>query len=167
MTFVDLSKVLDSVDRKTLRKRLGCSGCSERCIRIVRNFHDSMTASIRCGVAMSNPFNVGHAVKQRCVLVPTLFTIFLVAVLQSMPKNIGDVYIRTRCDGDLFNLRRLKDPSCCNGFWKTARAYLEPEGDPSDNKDEKVYRAIVMPTLLYSCGTWTLYRHHFRRLDQV
>ena len=24
-----------------------------------------------------------------------------------------------------------------------------------------------MPTLLYSCETWTLYRRHFRRLDQV
>ena len=31
----------------------------------------------------------------------------------------------------------------------------------------KVYSAIVMPTLLYSCETWTIYRRHCKRLDQV
>ena len=46
--------------------------------------------------------------KQGCVLAPTLFTIFLAAVLKSMPEELGDLYIRTRSDGDLFNLRRLK-----------------------------------------------------------
>jgi len=31
----------------------------------------------------------------------------------------------------------------------------------------KVYRAIVIPTLLYSSETWTLYRCHIKRLDMV
>lgn len=31
----------------------------------------------------------------------------------------------------------------------------------------KVYRAIVIPTLLYSSETWTLYRCHIKRLDKV
>ena len=45
--------------------------------------------------------------KQGCFLAPTLFTIFPAAVLKSMPEELGDL-IRTRSDGDLFNLRRLK-----------------------------------------------------------
>ena len=35
-------------------------------------------------------FSVGHGVKQGCVLAPTLFTIFLAAVLQNMPEGLGD-----------------------------------------------------------------------------
>ena len=31
----------------------------------------------------------------------------------------------------------------------------------------KVYRAIVIPTLLYSSETWTLYRRHLKRLHMV
>ena len=29
-----------------------------------------------------------------------------------------------------------------------------------------VYRAVVLPTLLYSCETWTCYRRHLKKLDQ-
>lgn len=29
----------------------------------------------------------------------------------------------------------------------------------------KVYRAVVLPTLLYACETWTVYRSHARRLN--
>ena len=29
-----------------------------------------------------------------------------------------------------------------------------------------VYRAVVLPTLLYGCETWTCYRRHFKKLDQ-
>ena len=29
----------------------------------------------------------------------------------------------------------------------------------------KVYRAIVLPTLLYACETWTVYQHHARKLN--
>ena len=28
----------------------------------------------------------------------------------------------------------------------------------------KVYRAVVLPTLLYACGTWTVYQQHAKRL---
>ena len=29
-----------------------------------------------------------------------------------------------------------------------------------------VYRAVVLPTLLYGCETWTCYRRHLKKLDQ-
>ena len=29
----------------------------------------------------------------------------------------------------------------------------------------KVYKAVVLPTLLYACETWTVYQHHAKRLN--
>ena len=29
----------------------------------------------------------------------------------------------------------------------------------------KVYKAVVLPTLLYACETWTVYRHHAKKLN--
>ena len=30
----------------------------------------------------------------------------------------------------------------------------------------KIYRAVVLPSLLYGCETWTLYRRHIKQLEQ-
>ena len=30
----------------------------------------------------------------------------------------------------------------------------------------RVYRAVVLPSLLYGCETWTCYRRHIKKLDQ-
>ena len=268
VTFVDFSKAFDTVDRDTLWKLLSRYGCPQIFIRVLRSFHDGMTASICCGDGCSDPFSVGHGVKQGCVLAPTLFTIFLAAVLKSMPEELGDLYIRTRSDGDLFNLRRLKakkktqelliqellfaDDSALvthslqamqdllTAFTEASRRFgltinikktevliqdthnkklnarvVLLNGIPLAEVDKftyldstisnngtidaeisrriqsaasafgklrsrlwdqrgihlktkmKVYRAIVIPTLLYSSETWTLYRRHIKRLDMV
>jgi len=54
-------------------------------------------------------FQVLHGVKQGCILAPTLFALFLAAVIEEMADNSLDgIYIRTRSDGGLFNLSRLK-----------------------------------------------------------
>ena len=29
----------------------------------------------------------------------------------------------------------------------------------------KVYKAVVLPTLLYACETWTVYQHHAKKLN--
>ena len=34
------------------------------------------------------------------------------------------------------------------------------------DKKLKLYRFVVLPTLLYACETWTVYRRHVKRLDQ-
>ncbi|XP_065056346.1 uncharacterized protein LOC135684641 [Rhopilema esculentum] len=111
VTFVDFSKAFDTVHRETLWKLLSRYGCPETFIRVLRSFHDGMSANICCGDGCSDSFSVGYGVKQGCVLASTLFTIFLAAVLKSMPEELGDISIRTRGEGDLFNLRRLKAKS--------------------------------------------------------
>ena len=47
--------------------------------------------------------------KQGCVLAPTLFSLYLTAVLETMNEGLNrGVFIRTRTDGKLFNLARLR-----------------------------------------------------------
>lgn len=54
-------------------------------------------------------FNINHGVKHSCVLAPTLFTLYLALVLETVESNLSKgVYIRTRSDSKLFNLARLK-----------------------------------------------------------
>lgn len=50
-----------------------------------------------------------HCVKQGCSLASTLFTLYLAAFSETVAYNLGKVvYIRTRSDGKLYNLSRLK-----------------------------------------------------------
>ena len=61
------------------------------------------------GSEPSEVFEVEHGVKQGCVFAPTLFSLFLTAVLDTVKVDLNaGVYIRTRADGKLFNLARLR-----------------------------------------------------------
>ena len=76
---------------------------------MIRQFHDEMSGHVSIGGDISEPFHINHGVKQGCVLAPTLFTLYLAAVLDTMSHSIAKgVYIHTRMDGNLFNLARLK-----------------------------------------------------------
>ena len=87
VTFVDFSKALDTFHRETLWKILSLYGCPKTFIRVIQSFHDGMTSSICCGDGCSDPFSVGHGVKQGCVLAATIFTIFLAAVLKKHSRG--------------------------------------------------------------------------------
>ena len=93
VTFVDFSKVFDTVDRETLWKLLSRFRCPQTFLSVLCSFHDGMTASTRCGDGCSDPFGVGRGVKQGCLLVSMLFTIFLSIVLKSMPDELGYLYL--------------------------------------------------------------------------
>ena len=59
--------------------------------------------------ASSKPFSICSGVKQGCMLAPTLFGIFFAVILkQAYGDSTDGVYLRTRSDGKLFNLSRLK-----------------------------------------------------------
>ena len=59
--------------------------------------------------AISDPFNILSGVKQGCVLAPTLFGIFFATLLKhAFGKCTEDIYLRTRSEGNLFKLSRLR-----------------------------------------------------------
>jgi len=69
-----------------------------------------MEGKVTIAGSNSESFAINHGVKQGCVLAPTLFIIYLTAVLETMSSNLN-MGIRTRSDGKLFNIARLKTHS--------------------------------------------------------
>ena len=109
VTFVNFSKAFDTVSRSLLWLLLSKYGCPDKFISLLRSFHDGMRASVSADGATSDEFGADHGVKQGCVLAPTLFTLFLAAVMYVANRGIQDgVIVTTRTDGRLFNIGRLK-----------------------------------------------------------
>lgn len=109
VAFVDLTKAFDTVSRPALYKVLGHIGCPPKLLRLVVAFHEDMNANIQFDGNSSDSFKVKSGVKQGCVLAPTLFGIFFAVLLDYAFDNAaGDIFIRTRFDGSLFNLARLR-----------------------------------------------------------
>ena len=100
--FVYFSKASDTVDRETLWKVLNLYGCPEKVVLIIKLFHEGMTGAVRIAGDTGERFTINHGVKQGCVLANPLFSLSMCTNL-----NLG-VFIKTRTDGKLFNLARLR-----------------------------------------------------------
>ena len=83
-------------------------GCSDRFILMVRQFHNGMQGHVFDDRESSAPFPVTHGVKQGCVLVVTLFSMFSAMLTDAFHDSDPGIDIRYRTDGKLFNLRRLQ-----------------------------------------------------------
>ena len=60
-------------------------------------------------VLVSESFGVTNGVKQGCVLAPTLFSIYLSAMLDEAFRDMrGGVYIQSRQNADLFNVAHFR-----------------------------------------------------------
>ena len=64
MTFVDFTKVFDTVSHEGLWKTMAKFGCPAKFIAIVRQFHDGMLARVQNDGEFSDPFPVTNGVKQ-------------------------------------------------------------------------------------------------------
>ncbi|KAI8516417.1 hypothetical protein Bbelb_049980 [Branchiostoma belcheri] len=107
--FIDFTKAFDSVGRDALWRILEKFGCPPRLLGVIKAFHTDMRATVAVDGEVSDFFQVLHGVKQGCILAPTLFALFLAAVIEEMSDDLLEgIYIRTRSDGGLFNLARLK-----------------------------------------------------------
>ncbi|BHF64279.1 hypothetical protein SprV_0200728100 [Sparganum proliferum] len=107
-TFVDLTKVFDTVNCEGLWKIMQKFGCPERFIEMVRQLHDGMMARVTENGAVSEAFAVTNGVKQGRVLAPTLFSLMFSAMLMDVYRDerpgIGIAY---RTDGHLLNQWRM------------------------------------------------------------
>jgi len=109
IVFIDFRKAFDTVDRETLWRVLTVFGCPNVFVDVLRQFHDGMEATVVTGSRETASFAVRNGVRQGCVLAPTLFSLFLTAVLTVAELNdVPGISIVSRTDGKLFNLARLK-----------------------------------------------------------
>ena len=76
-------------------------------LQLALYFHD-MNACIQSDGNTSESFKVRSAVKQGRVLGPTLFAIYIDALQHAFGENDDGIYLRTRFNRSLFNLKRLK-----------------------------------------------------------
>lgn len=93
VAFIDLTNAFDMIDRKAMWSILSWYGCHDKYIRILRVLHDVMPVTVLSnGGTKSEPFTVEIGVKQGCIIAPTLFAIFIAAILhligEKLPQRI-------------------------------------------------------------------------------
>jgi len=109
IVFVDFTKAFDTVGRTGLWQLLRKYGCPEKFTAMIEALHTGMKANVSVGGEASETFGVTNGVKQGCVLAPTLFSIFLSAMLEEAFQDMEDgVYIQTRQSADLFNVAHFR-----------------------------------------------------------
>ena len=76
---------------------------------MIEGLHTGMMAYVSVGWEVSESFSVTNGVKQGCILAPTLFSIFLSAMLDEAFRDMGDgVCIQSRQSADLFNVTHFR-----------------------------------------------------------
>ena len=109
MVFVDFSKAFDTVGRTGLWQLLRKCGCPEKFTTMLKALHTGMMANVSVRGEVSESFSGTNGVKQGCILAPTLFSIFLSAMLDEAFRDMGDgVYIQSRQSADLFNVAHFR-----------------------------------------------------------
>ena len=108
IAFIDLTKAFDLVSRDGLFKVLPKIGCPPKLQSMIASFHTDTKGTVQFNGSSSEPFEIRSGVKQGCVLAPTLFGIFFGLLLKHAFDTTEGIYLRTRSDGRLFNLARLR-----------------------------------------------------------
>ena len=105
--FIDLTKAFDLVSRDG--QVLPKIGCQPKLQSMIESFHTDTKGTVQVNGSSSQPFEIRSGVKQGCVLAPTLFGIFFGLLLKhAFDTTTEGIYLRTRSDGRLFNLARLR-----------------------------------------------------------
>ena len=94
IVFDDLTNTFDIVGMTRLWQQRRKYGCPEKFTIMIEILHTGMMVNVRNGGVVSDTFAITNGVKQGGVLAPTLFSIFLSAMLEEAFRDMGDgVYI--------------------------------------------------------------------------
>ena len=109
IAFIDLTKAFDLVSRDGLFQILLKIGCPLKLQSMIESFHTNMKGTVQFNGSSSSPFDILSGIKQGCVLASTLFGIFFALLLRHAFGTASEgISLRTRSDGRLFNLGRLR-----------------------------------------------------------
>ena len=109
--FVDFTKAFDTVGRIGLRTAVAAEEIwsPKKFITMKASLHTGMMVNVRNGGEVTDTFTITNGVKQGCVLAPTLFSIFLSAMLEEAFRDMEDgVYIQSRQNADLFTVAHIR-----------------------------------------------------------
>lgn len=132
LVFYDLEKAFDTVPRDAMWMVLKRFGCPEHFVGLIRALHDGMVGQVLYQNDISEEFPITNGLKQGCVLAPTLFSLYLAAMLHetSHIQNLG-VEIKYRFDGGLFNQARLRSKTLTRTTQVTEMQYADDNASPS------------------------------------
>ena len=106
--FVDITKAFDSVNREVLWTIMGKFGCPGKFINLIKSFHNGMLGRVQSCGSTSADFAISAGVKQGCVLAPSLFSLYLTALLSvTFDQSDPSLHFEYRVDGRLLNSKRF------------------------------------------------------------
>ena len=80
-------------------------------------------------------------------------------------QNYTGVFSRCKEDHSIFFRGKIKlSVSICAAFGRLRESIWDRSGIRLDT-NLKVYRSVVLPTLLYACETWTVYQRHAKKTE--
>lgn len=88
--FVELTKTFDTISRKGIWMIPQPLGCPPKLQKMVIQLHEDQCSQIRLNSNLSEPFPISNGMKQACVLVPTLFSIFFSMMLKQATIDLDD-----------------------------------------------------------------------------
>ena len=95
-------KAFDTVHRRGLWVTLEHQGVPPRLLAVVRALHEGMTAKVRVGGALSDPFPVREGVRQGCLVAPALLNLYYAAVLDEWRRMApADIELRFAVDSNV------------------------------------------------------------------
>ena len=100
LSFLDISKAFDTVDRDRLFIKLWEKGIQGKAWRLIKGLYSKVENRVIFGPFESTWFEVSHGVKQGCIMSPTLFSLVmsdLVDMLESQGLGIPHRDIRIPC----------------------------------------------------------------------
>ena len=109
IVFVDFTNAFNTVGMTGLWQILRKYGCPEKFTTMIESLHTGMMVNVRNGGEVSDTFVISNGINQGCVLAPTLFYIFLSAILEEAFRDMGDViYIQSRQNAYLFTVAHFR-----------------------------------------------------------
>ena len=117
IAFIALITAIDSINREAIWNVQSRFGCPTNFITILRLLHDKMTATVLINGTDTELFTMRRGVKQGCFIAPTLFTIYLCAILflvrDRLPCGVEiDYRLYGRLQVDSFEGQNISDKEC-------------------------------------------------------
>ena len=94
LAFLDLKKAYDSVWREGLWAKLEAYGVKGKFLRMCQELYSSVSARVRVGQSLSDPFEIKCGLRQGCIMSPCLFSLFIMDLAGELESR--DLGVRVR-----------------------------------------------------------------------